>query len=273
MKHLPLAGALALSGISLLGVSATTSRSYAAEVPAVNGTIGASYNSHFVSYGGDVWGGGEEIFGRQSTTFVHAHFDLVFDVLTLNLGVRADVNDNASSRIGSDIQEIDVYAGAEFTTGMLTVGAMYQQWYYLSDKEQVVDIHAILNDVPLWGFQLRPRVHWHMRVAENGPQKEGHVVVASVTPGKSIGSSGVFLSFPAGAGFFLTKFYKGGPETGYAYSYFGAAVSIPLKFVPDNYGALAINVAVTYYATERGALPFNVAGDFPTASVGISYYF
>src|SRR5690606_3643032 len=67
-------------------------------------SLGYDYASHFVLYGADVWGGGDDFFGSESTSFAWADFEIDLEPLTLNFGVWGDINDNVDSEIGGSIQ-------------------------------------------------------------------------------------------------------------------------------------------------------------------------
>ena len=108
----------------------------------IYGSVGVDYASHFVSYGGDVWGGGNDFYGSQSTTF--AYIDLGADLpngFALTFGAWSDINNNTDEQtIGGNIQEIDVYGGLTYTTGAVT---------------------------------LRPRCGWRLAGASPGPVRRG----------------------------------------------------------------------------------------------------
>src|ERR1700754_3550366 len=84
-----------VAGLVAAGGLAASAPANAAE--AISGDLGVSYNTHFISYGLDVWGGGGDFYGDRSTTFIYGDFFLkLTDSLTFSFGAWADVNDNTT---------------------------------------------------------------------------------------------------------------------------------------------------------------------------------
>lgn len=241
----------------------------------VSGNFGVSYNSHFISYGADVWGGGDDFYGDESTMFVWGGLDIaITDALSFNVGAWADVNDNVPSSIGGDIQEIDYWIGASYAIDIVTLGITYQRWNYASDVEEVVDLSVGLDDSGFYGgdFALNPSVVWHFRTDGNGLQQAGSAVVLSVGPSFDL-TEEVSFTIPAGVAFFLDDDFQGGTEDGYAYSFAGGSLGVPLSFIPSDYGSWALNFDVIGYFTEADAIPGNPEEDFVTGSVGLTLAF
>ena len=243
----------------------------------VAGHFGISYNSHFVSYGGDVWGAGGDFFGDKSTTFVTGDVTVsATDALSFNFGAWADVNDNTNSAIGGTLQEVDIWGGASYKIDLLTLGATYQSWNYAGGTEEVLDLSVGLDDSGFYGngFALNPSVKWHIRTDGNKAvgQKDGSAVVLAVAPGFSLTDT-VSLTIPAGVAFFTTDDFQGGTKSGYGYSYLGASVGVPLDFIPSDYGAWSLGFDVTGYFTRKDAIPGNPEENFVTGSVGLSLNF
>ncbi len=241
----------------------------------VSADFSVSYNSHFISYGSDVWSGGSDFFGRESTTFVDGAVTFqVTDAFSINLGAWADVNNNASSRIGGNLQEIDVWIGASYMIDKVTLGATYQNWFYSGDVEEIVDLSIGFDDSGLYGgdFALNPELLWHIRTSGNGTQATGSVLVLSVGPEFPL-SEALTLTIPAGVGFLMDKDYHGGTKSGYAYSYVGASLDYPLSFISPDFGAWALNATLLAYFTDDKAIPNNPKENFVTGSVGLSLSF
>jgi hypothetical protein len=243
----------------------------------IYGSVGLDFASHFVSYGGDVWGGGDDFYGSQSTKF--AYIDLGAELpggFALTFGVWSDINNNADDTLGGNIQEIDVYGGLTYTTGAVTLGAVYQQWYYGGDTERVLDLSVGYDDSGLWGgdFALNPSFLTHIRVNGQEGQDDGAVFVGAIEPGFALIDSPttpVSLSIPASIGF-MTDEFQGG-DSGFGYASIGATASIGLGFIPVGYGSWSLALNTTYYHTEEDVIPGNPEEDFLTGTVSIGMAF
>lgn len=278
-----LGGCGAATAVALLGATPIVMAQDEVDLAAsaeskVSGAVGVDYASHFVSYGVDVWGGGDDFYGDDATTFVWAELSADLDPFSVTIGVWSDINDNAVSGLGGEIQEVDVYAGIGYSIDRFSFGATYQEWYYGADEERIVDLSMAFDDSDLLfdGFALNPSVVWHIRADGNGAQEEGSAIVLAIEPSFTIIESDdypVTLSIPAGVGIFLDDDFQGGTDDGYAYSYIGATVGMPLGFVPDGYGDWAVAANLTYYFTEGDAIPGNPEEDFLTGMISLSMGF
>ncbi len=242
----------------------------------ISGDISLSYNSHFISYGGDVWGGGDDFFGSQSTGFVTANVALDLAPFTVHAGIWSDINDNVEAEIGGEIQEIDIYAGVSYTVADFTLDATYQEWYYAGDEERIVDLSVSYDDTGkiIENFAFNPSFLAHLRVDGNGGQEKAEAYVLGIAPSYTLLESTNFdvaLTIPASVAFFSDEFQGG--DSGFGYVAVGASLSSALKFIPAEYGSWSGNVGVTYYHTDDDAIPNNPESDFLTGSVGISLAF
>ena len=244
----------------------------------IYGSVGLDFASHFVSYGGDVWGGGHDFYGSQSTKF--AYIDLGADLpngFALTFGAWSDINNNADEdTIGGNIQEIDVYGGLTYTAGDVTLGAIYQQWYYGGDTERVLDLSVGYDDSALWGgdFALNPSFLTHIRVNGQEGQDDGAVFVGAIEPAFDLVDSPttpVSLSIPVSVGF-MTDEFQGG-DSGFGYASIGATASMGLGFIPAGYGDWSLAVNTTYYHTDEDVIPGNPEDDFLTGTVSIGMAF
>ncbi len=229
---------------------------------AVSGTLSFDLNTHFISYGADVWGGGSAWGDAIFNPSLELAFALPGDV-TFLLGTWWDVNDNAASNIGDNIQEIDVWAGLSKSFGPVSATVLYQQWYYGGDTEQIIDL--ILGfDVP-----LSPSVTVHGRPdAGASGGEDGVVVVLGVEPGFDAGP--VSFSVPVGVAFMTDGFQAG--DSGFGYVSAGLQASVPLP-IPVEYGEWALNAGVTFYYTDDDVIPNNPDEAFLTGNVGVSVSF
>lgn len=245
----------------------------------VSADIGLDFSSHFISYGADVWGGGDDFYGDERTRFIWGEVGIALtDAISFTFGAWSDVNNNGDDSVGGDIQEIDVYGGLGFDVQDFSFGVTYQEWYYSSDTERILDLSAAFDDSGLWrgGFALNPAVIWHIRLEGNGDQDEGSAVVASIEPGFGLIDDDrypVSVSFPVGVAFFLNDDFQGGDDGGYAYSFAGATLGVPLGFIPADYGEWSIAASLLYYLTEEDDIPNNPEENFLTGKVGLSLSF
>ncbi len=258
----------ALSGIAMLAATGAANAE-------VTGDIGYSINSHFVSYGADVWGAGGDFFGSRSTSFIYGDvFVPVTEQLTWNVSAWTDVNRNVPSAIGGSLQELDLGTGLTYNFGMVTAGIAYGAWVYAGDVEEIVDFTLGFNDTG-WiipDFAFNPKVTWHYRASGNGAQNIGSAVVLSVGPSFDLGS-GFSLGIPAGVAFFTTDNFQGGTEGGIGYGYVGGSLGIPLTFIPESMGAWSASFDLIAYFTDKAAIPGNPQETFVTGSFGIKMAF
>ncbi len=243
-----------------------------------SGDFSVSHNSHFISYGFDVWGGGDEFFGDRSTTFVNTDLYFTKGNLTLFGNLWADVNNNTVSGIGGSLQEVDVNVGANYAVGPVTFGVMYGRWIYGGDSEGILDLSVALNDADMLfeGFALNPKLLVHIRNDKGAGQvSEGAAIVLSIGPSVTLGpeSFPVSLTIPAGVAFFTDDDFQGGTDGGYGYAYVGGSLGLPLSFVPEDYGAWSVNFDLIGYFTSTDAIPTNPAKNFLTGSVGLKLVF
>jgi hypothetical protein len=272
-------GAAALGAALVLGMGSTGA--FAGD--GFSGDLSVSYNSHFISYGSDVWKGGHKIFSNNSPTFVNGDLYWTKGNLTLTgnvwfdlIGGNGDGVANANP-LGGSIQEVDLNIGAAYTLGLVTLSATYGRWNYGSDSEGIVDLAASFNDADMLikGFAINPKVLFHIRTDRGAGQLgDGTAIVLSVAPSLSV-LGPVSLSFPAGVVFFTDdQFQNGLPgSSGYGYSYVGASLAYTLDFIPKGYGTWSVFTDWIGYFTEKDAIPGNREQDFLTADVGIKLAF
>jgi hypothetical protein len=265
-----------LAGIAVGGACLALSAGAASAAEAVSGDVGYTYNSHFVSYGLDVWGAGSGFYGKQATSSIYGDLAVkATDALTFTLNVWSDINNNVPSAIGGNLQEVDINTGVSYAIGKFTTGITYGSWNYAGDAEEVIDTSIGFNDADLLmpGFALNPKVVWHYRTAGNGAQQVGSALVFSVAPSFGLGD-GLSLTLPAGISFFTTDDFQGGVNaSGYGFSYLGGSLAYSLGFIPAAYGAWTVNFDLIAYFTKKKAIPGNVKEDFLTGSMGVKVAF
>ncbi|MFC7339094.1 hypothetical protein ACFQY0_18015 [Haloferula chungangensis] len=245
----------------------------AADDSVVSGNLSLDLNSHFISYGFDVWGGGDS-FGGDSTFNPALELNFAFtENFTAILGTWWDVNDNAGSPIGGDLQEVDVWAGGSYAFGDLSVTALYQAWMYGGDTEHILDISLAYDCF------LSPSVTFHNRLdagaAAAGGSQDGTVIVPGIEYGFDLGP--VSFAVPLNAGFFLDDGFHGFDalgnvtDSGFGYVSIGlnASYAIPCD---ERFGAWDIHGGVTYYNTQEDVIN-NPSDSFFTWNVGIGCSF
>lgn len=231
---------------------------------AVSGSLSLDYNSHFISYGADVWGAGDDL----SDALFNPSLELVFQMtenVSFILGTWWDVNDNAISDIGGSIQEIDVWAGIGFGLGPVDVTLLYQEWLYGGESERIIDVILALPDV-----FLSPTLTLHNRVNEGASGGDnGLVAVLGVEYGFELGA--VDFAIPANIAAATDEFHGG--DSGFAYASIGLNATVPLTFVKEELGAWNLHGGFTYFYTDDDVIPGNPDDSFLTANFGIGIDF
>jgi hypothetical protein len=235
-----------------------------------SGTLNLDYNSHFVSYGLDVWGDGFDLEGPTFNPALELNWSLPAN-FSFILGTWWDVNGKIPSAIGGKLQEIDVWAGLGYKWGDLSVTGLYQNWHYGSGDEQIVDIKLAYDCF------LSPSLLIHNRVdpgASGG--NNGTVLVAGIS--HSVEAGPVTLSFPLNVAFFTDDdFHPGSIDSGVGYGSLGINATLPLKFIPESYGVWNLHGGFTYYLTDSDVVGNTRSGrpdnDFLTANIGIGCAF
>jgi hypothetical protein len=261
MKHSKATVASSLVALALTSAAATAGTTPGKTVippppapaaPVVTGSLNLNYNTHFISYGQDIWGAGTD-FGDKGT--FNPSFELNFDLgggFKAILGTWWDVNSNADSNIGDAIQEIDAWAGLGYTTGPWSFTLLYQNWAYASQNEQIIDFKVAYAD----GL-INPSLMLHGRVAGAEPFDTGLVTVLGIAPGTKAGP--VTLSFPIQVAADTDGFHGG--KGGFSFASAGISASVPVSFLPGNW---ALNAGLVYYYTEGSVFPTNVDDSFLT---------
>ncbi|MDP0501479.1 MAG: hypothetical protein Q7P63_15405 [Verrucomicrobiota bacterium JB022] len=264
-------GALLLLGAAALPASVSAQAT-------VSGSLSFDYNTHFISYGADVWGTGDDL---DEPTFnpsvgVTLDFGNGFGVYT---GAWMDVNNKAPSDIGGTLQELDVWVGGYATFGIVTLDAAVQQWIYGGDVEEIFDFAVSLDTTDMIGFNLSPTVKMHHRFEGNGDQITGTILDFSVGYDLEINES-FSLSFPVAVGWVLDEGYytatddstdpattiEGDSGIGYYMAGIGFSYALPFG---EAAGSWDLHGGVNYYYTPDDVIPGNPEEGFVTASLGV----
>jgi len=246
----------------------------------ISGSLGLAWNSHFISYGFDVWGTGGD-FGDNSTFNPTGQVNVEVGDVTVFTGFWADVNNNAPDTLGGSIQEIDVWLGASFGYEDFSFSVIYQSWNYASGTEHILDFIVGFDDTGMIidDFAFNPSLTVHNRIASDdglSGLQEGTVLVFGVAPGFTIyeaGDTTIDMSIPVNVGVSLEDgYFTAGGDSGYAFTSVGLSFSMPMTFIPEGYGDWSLSAGVTAYFTESSVYS-NPDDSFLTASVGISTAF
>jgi hypothetical protein len=245
------------AGLLGLGLLAAPARS-AEEAKFVSGTLGLGLNTHFISYGADVWGAGskwEDILVNPSIEFTFALSEGVTGIL----GTWWDMNDNAESPIGNDfIQEVDIWAGVAVASGDVTTTLLYQEWMYNSQSERIVDLKVAL------AHPLSPSFTVHGRV-DGEDMDTGAAFVAAIAPGTKAGETSLSLPISVAAD---TDGFHGG-DAGFSFASIGASASVPLEVK----GAPSLGLGVTFFHTNEEVIPGNPDENFVTGTLSFTLAF
>jgi hypothetical protein len=261
LKHtILLAAALVLANADAFAGTKTEAAPMAAPAKSrVSGTLSLTVDTHFISYGADVWAGGNSL----NNALFHPQLELsvqMTEQFKLIFGTWWDVNDKAVSSIGGKVQEVDLWAGFAYTSGPLTYTLLYQEWMYASASERIVDFKVAYDTF------LKPTLTIHGRVDGNGGQEEGAVGVLSGAYDFAAGP--VNLSIPVAVAV-MTDGFQGG-DAGFGYASIGLQGSLALKGAMEG---TTLSAGVTYYHTEDSVIPGNVDSDFVTGNIGVSFSF
>lgn len=236
----------------------------------VSGVLKLDINTHFVSYGADVWSDDNPSISELN---FNPMLELAFDLpgeFTATLGAWADVTDkNTSGSIGGNLMEVDVWAGLAYTYEKFTVGVTAQDWLYGSASEEIVDVNLS------YACFLSPKLTIHNRVGAGAAGvaggDEGTILVLGVS--HSVEAGPVTFSFPVNVAYFATDgFHAPTADTGFGYASVGVGASLPLEAIAA-FGDWTLNGGLTYYFTDDDVIPGNDHGDFLTATVGVSLAF
>ncbi len=229
----------------------------AAPEPFMTGNLTLSYNTHFISYGQDVWAAGND----WSDSLFNPSLELDFNLgggLQFYVNTWWDINDLADSGIGGNIQEIDVNLGFYYTRDKWKFQLGYGAWMYGEQTEHIIDGKISYAD----GF-WNPFLMLHGRVADDISFDTGLVTQVGIAPSKTFGK--VTFAAPLTVSF-DTDNYHGG-DAGFAYVSAGLGASIPL------FAHTTLNLGVTYYHTDDEVIPGNPDDDFVTGSAGVTIAF
>lgn len=260
---LALAAMVALPVLSWAGSAEKAVAAEPAAKPSITGNLSLNVDSHFVSFGSDTWGPGHQLLFHPSLELsksITSDFKLI-------LGTWWDVNDQAvphglaNSQIGNRVQEVDVWFGGAYTTGILTTTALYQQWMYGNKNEQAVELKFAVDTF------LKPSLLIHQQL----PTAYGADTIAVLGASYDLKAGPVSLSIPAAVSF-ESGGYMGG-KSGVGFGSLGLTASVPVEFISKD---ATFSVGVTGYWTDPDVVTANQGANkakFMNLTTGINIPF
>lgn len=228
-------------------------------------------NSHFISYGANVWGDETEDIGDEwlfqpsmsidyaisetSGVYVGAWFDIN--------GVEGAGPGDVGPDLGGDTKEMDLWVGYYFGLGDFTFDFTLQQWYYGGETEGIFDVTVSYDMM----FSPYIKAHNRFEVVGDGQQKGTMFEVGATLYEGEYEGLGYGLS--AGVGFSFDDYHVAG-EDGYAYSFIGASASYVI-YSSDSV-EVDLHGGLTYFDTEEDTTG-NAESGYLTANFGIGFSF
>ncbi len=234
----------------------------------VSGSLSLDFNSHFMSYGANVWGAspydvediGDEILFQPSAGISFA----LSEGSAIYTGIWADVNDLESSSISDTVQEVDVWVGYYFTVGDFKVDFTLQSWMYAGSAEGIFDVTVSYDTM----FSPYIKAHTRFDTAVASQQKGTVFELGGTLYSTTVGTFS--LSVPVATAFSFDDYHVAG-EDGYAYSLTGVKFTTPIG-IPDSYGTWDLHGGLVWYHTDKG-FTGNDRSSYLTASLGVGVAF
>lgn len=233
--------------------------------------VSLDYNSHFMSYGVNVWGDDTKDIGDGDIFNPSASIDYAIDDRSgVYVGIWADIN-NVTPEVdgdvdpfsfGDDVQEIDVWIGYWRTFEELTVDLTFQQWYYGGETEGIIDLKLSYD------CMFSPYVMIHNRIEGVGDQNKGSIYEVGGTLYEG-DFKGLSYGFSVGAAFNFDEYHQD-DEDGYAYSFIGTSASYVI-FSTDSLD-VDLHGGLTYYDTDKDNTG-NAESGYLTANFGVGFSF
>jgi len=155
--------------------------------------------------------------------------------------------------------EADLYGGLKFTLlGKLDLKGVYIAYTYPNGAfptVQELDFTVALNDSEwLDKFAFYPSVTWAAELDNTAlGDNSGYYIEVNARPSFTIIESEsypVTLAFPLQLGLSAGDYYEVGLDTDETFGFFkgGFVVSVPLAFIPSDYGAFSVSAGASAYA-------------------------
>ncbi len=269
LSSLALASSVAMAGNEEMKKETMTPAPASEEV--VTGSLKLDFNSHFVSYGADVWADDDSL----SDMGFNPALELVFALpngFSATLGTWWDVNSKGDSstsvgNIGGQLREVDVWAGLSYKYDKFSVGVTFQDWLYGSQTEEILDVKFAYECF------LAPSLTIHNRLGAGASGgNEGTILVLGLS--HSVEAGPMTLSFPVNIAYFLDDDYHANSvDDGFGYASVGVGAALPLSpYIGEALGEWTFNAALNYYFTDSDVVG-NFDDNFLTSTVGLSLAF
>ncbi len=231
-------------------------------------SVSLDYNSHFMSYGFNVWADETQDIGDAFLFEPSASVSYdISETQGLYTGVWFDINSlgddpDVGPDLGDSVQEMDLWIGYWVSLSDFTFDFTLQSWQYLGEVEGIFDLTVSYDTL------LAPYIKAHNRFDDVGGQEHGTIfeVGATLYEGECEGLS---YSFPVGIGFSFDDYHVAG-EQGYAYSFIGASASYVIYRCDG--ADVDIHGGLTYYDTKK-ATTGNPESGYLTANFGVGLSF
>jgi hypothetical protein len=277
--------ALVLAPVPLLLAGESTGKEVkkvieAAKESCITGDIGVSVVSQYISRG--------VIFENQgliAQPFADLYFKLYegegfINKVSLNLGIWSSIHSrktDAGIASGSGSSTTRNWYEFDYTVGLATTFAknftFTPSFYaYLSPNDGFstfygLNLNLAYNDSDLWGgkFALNPSatVLFELENKTGTGADEGVYYEVALNPTFALGPA--TIAVPLKAGFGSSDFYGSLDSSGaiqnegFGYLSAGVVATLPLKFIPECYGAWTLNASATYYYLGDGTADYNTA--------------
>lgn len=155
---------------------------------------------------------------------------------------------------GRWLYEMQIRAGLEVELAkQLTISLSYLRYESPIDAYQGSNALELTltwddNDIPGW-FALRPHVTWlgALPLGWNAGEGDGNYFEVGVAPSTTLASPSrypITFTFPINVGFGDDTYY---PGDAFGYASISIAASVPLAFLPEDFGAWKFAATATYY--------------------------
>ncbi len=225
----------------------------------LSGSISLDLNSHFISYGADVWAaGGDDGWSFNPTLSLGYTLN---EQVSFNAGIWMDANSIGARSFG--VAETDTWIGVAYDAGLVTGSVTLQNWQYLGTSEEILDFGLSVDAF------LSPSLTLHKRLSAGASGgMNGWFAVFNAAHSIDV-TEQISVTIPAQIGFALSDFHRspsGTKETGYGFANIGVSVSYALT------ESASVNANVKYWDTD-GGVTGNADNDFITYGVGASFAF